>query len=151
MADNKPELPEAFLKRWLKASNEELTDTQIADEFEAFADNLRWSLIKNKLVKQFDLKVEEAEIRAKVQKQIEGYLMQSGMMDPSFINSMVDRMMQDQKQVETAYEECMVDKLHDALEAEITGKDEAVSKEEFEKIVKAAQEAAQAARSPKGE
>ena len=55
------ELPDAFLKRWLKATNEKLTDEELEGGYADFAKNLKWTLIENKLMKEnsIDIKYEE--------------------------------------------------------------------------------------------
>lgn len=58
----KMDLPEEFLKRWLRYSNKEVTDEQIENDFANFADGLKWTLIKEKLIQENELKVEEEEI-----------------------------------------------------------------------------------------
>lgn len=56
-------LPEEFLKRWLLKTNEgKLTPDQIEKEFELLAEDLKWQLIKDKIVKDQDLKVTEEEV-----------------------------------------------------------------------------------------
>ena len=55
------ELPDAFLKRWLKATNDKLTDEELEGGYADFAKNLKWTLIENKLMKEnnIDIKYEE--------------------------------------------------------------------------------------------
>ncbi len=55
------ELPEKFLKRWLKESNSELDDAKIETDFEDFSRDLKWQLIKNHLINQQKLEVSEDE------------------------------------------------------------------------------------------
>jgi trigger factor len=56
-------LPEAFLKRWIKATNEKMTDEQIESDFDNFMVDLRWQLIKDRIVKDNDLQVTEEGVR----------------------------------------------------------------------------------------
>ena len=43
----KVELPDAFMKRWIKASNEkEITDEQLEAEYDGYAKGLKWQLIQ---------------------------------------------------------------------------------------------------------
>ncbi len=56
-----PELPEAFLKRWLRVANKDVTEEQIEKDFDGFLKDLKWQLIKDKLIKENELKVEEEE------------------------------------------------------------------------------------------
>lgn len=55
-------LPEEFLKRWLKYTNRELKDEEIEKDFHNFADGLKWTLIKEQLIQENELKVEEKEV-----------------------------------------------------------------------------------------
>ena len=56
------DLPENFLKRWLLHTNEELTQEQIDKDFDKFVEDLRWQLIKDKIIIDNEIKVEESEI-----------------------------------------------------------------------------------------
>lgn len=56
------ELPEAFLKRWIKATNEKMTDEQIESDFDNFMVDLRWQLIKDKIAKDNELKITEDDV-----------------------------------------------------------------------------------------
>lgn len=58
------ELPDDFLKRWLKVSDNKLSDEQIEKDYHAFARDLRWTLIKNQIAEVADFKVANEEIEA---------------------------------------------------------------------------------------
>jgi trigger factor len=55
------ELPEEFLKRWLKEANKEMTEEQIENNFVNFAKDLRWQLIKNVIIKEHEINVSKEE------------------------------------------------------------------------------------------
>lgn len=55
------ELPEKFLKRWLKETNKELTGEKIEAEFDDFSEDLRWQLIKNAIINKNKIQVSEEE------------------------------------------------------------------------------------------
>lgn len=61
------ELPDEFLKRWLKATNEKLSDEELEGGYADFAKNLKWTLIANKIVvdNQIDIKYDEVFAYAK--------------------------------------------------------------------------------------
>ena len=61
-------LPDGFLKRWLKATNEKLTDEELEGGYNDFATNLKWTLIENKIIKdnKIEIKYEEVFELAKV-------------------------------------------------------------------------------------
>jgi trigger factor len=58
------DLPEAFLKRWIKVTNEKMTDEQIEADFDSFMLDLKWQLIKDKIVKDNELKITEEDVRS---------------------------------------------------------------------------------------
>jgi trigger factor len=57
-------LPDEFLKRWLKATNEKLSDEELAQGYDDFARNLRWTLIENKIIKDNKLEIKYEEVFA---------------------------------------------------------------------------------------
>jgi len=57
------DLPEAFLKRWIKVTNKELSEEQIETEFPHFMLDLKWQLIQDKIVKDNELKITEEDVR----------------------------------------------------------------------------------------
>jgi len=58
------DLPEAFLKRWILATNEKMTPEQIEADFDNFMVDLKWQLIKDKIVKDNSLQITEEDVRA---------------------------------------------------------------------------------------
>lgn len=56
-------LPDAFLKRWIAATNEKpVTPEQIDQDYDQYSKELKWQLIENKIIKQFDIKVSNPEV-----------------------------------------------------------------------------------------
>lgn len=55
-------LPDEFLKRWLKVVNEKLTEEELAQGYEDFAKNLKWTLVENKIVKDNNLEIKYEEV-----------------------------------------------------------------------------------------
>ncbi len=58
----KMQLPDAFLRKWLKATNEKLTDEELADGYKDFATNLKWTLIENKILRDNDIKIDYKDV-----------------------------------------------------------------------------------------
>ncbi|MBD1397801.1 trigger factor [Pontibacter sp. JH31] len=57
------ELPNEFFKRWLQVTNEgRLTAEQIEENFDKYLKELKWSMIKNKVVEEHELKVTNEEV-----------------------------------------------------------------------------------------
>lgn len=65
MADTSVPLPEEFLKRWmlLTSKDENLTREQLDNDFPAFVQDLKWRMIKNKIIGEQKLEATEEEIR----------------------------------------------------------------------------------------
>ena len=58
------ELPDEFLRRWLKATNEKLTDEELAEGYDDFAKNLKWTLIENKIIKDNNIEIKYEDVVA---------------------------------------------------------------------------------------
>ncbi|NEM99735.1 trigger factor [Pontibacter burrus] len=57
------EIPAEFFKRWLQVTNEgRLTTEQIEENFDKYTKELKWSMIKNKIVEENELKVTNEEV-----------------------------------------------------------------------------------------
>ena len=61
-------LPDDFLKRWLKATNEKLSAEELEGGYNDFAQNLKWTLIENKIIagNNIEIKYEEVFELAKI-------------------------------------------------------------------------------------
>ncbi len=129
-------LPDDFLKRWLKESSEKNTEEQIEKGYADFARNLRWSLIKSKLAKKYNVEVKSEDIinhlRLRVQQMLQSY----GLNDPRFINQMVQRLLQDEKEVERTADELLEIKLLEPLKKEFTLEEKVVPLDTFEALIK---------------
>jgi trigger factor len=61
----KKNLPADFLKRWLLKVNEgKFTREQVDKDFDQFAGDLKWQLIKSRITRENDIKITEEELRA---------------------------------------------------------------------------------------
>lgn len=132
---NRFDLPETFLKRWLGTNNEELTAEQIEAEFPAFAENLRWSILRDRLKEQLAIYVSDAALRAAYAAKVRNYF-QAELPD-HIIDSTVDRLMQDEKDVENTRRDLETDILFEAIRAQVTVTEKAVPSEEFHQILDA--------------
>lgn len=63
LAKTKLELPDEFLKRWIKLSNEkEISEEQINEDYANYAKSLKWQLIQGNIFKTNDIKLENEEV-----------------------------------------------------------------------------------------
>jgi trigger factor len=76
------DLPVEFLKRWLVLANEEkFTAEQIEEDFPKFEDDLKWQLIRDRIVKDQEFKVEAEEVMASAKEMALMQFQQYGMMN----------------------------------------------------------------------
>ncbi len=125
--------PAEFLKRWLQTSGEkEKTAEQAEAEFPGFSSQLKWTLISDKLVQDQKLEVSNEELREFMKADIMRYFgtMNLGE-DTRWIESYIDRMMKDEKQVDASYRRLITDKLFNWLEGQVKAKEKTVTPEEL--------------------
>jgi trigger factor len=127
------EFPESFLKRWLEIGTEnQKTKEQVEEEYPKFVNQLKWTLISDKIIKDNNLDVTEEELRNSMKDQIMGYFGQMNLgEDTSWLESYVDRMMKDEKQVDSSYRKLLTDKVFNWLESQVTAEEKETSSEEF--------------------
>jgi len=57
-------LPDEFLKRWLRATNEKLSEDELQGGYNDFAKNLKWTLIENKIMRENNIDIKYDEVFA---------------------------------------------------------------------------------------
>lgn len=76
----KMDLPDEFLKKWLVASNEgKITEEDVEKEYDAYVKDLKWSLIKNKVIEDQEIKVEHPDVIEKTRQLIREQFAHSGL------------------------------------------------------------------------
>ena len=133
LLDTPIQFPEEFLKNWLKRGGEkEKSEEEVETEFPSFKNQLKWTLISDKLIKENNVEVTQEELRENMKKEILQYFGQMKMDgDTSWIESYIDRMMQDEKQVDASYRRLITDKLFSWAEGQVKPHEKEVSGEEL--------------------
>jgi len=65
------DLPDEFLKRWLKATNEKLTEEELTGGYADFAKNLKWTLLENKIIKDNKVEIKYEEVFAAAKQRLD--------------------------------------------------------------------------------
>lgn len=131
---NKVDLPEKFLKRWLAATNKgELSEAQIEDEFPAFAENLRWTIIRDDIKKRYSIEVTDEDIREAFTQKLRSYF--SFEMPAHLLDSTINRMMENKKDVEETQRDIELEKLFTAIRNQVSITEKPVSSAELHEIV----------------
>jgi trigger factor len=130
--------PQDFLKRWIKTqgeSKEVKSDEDVEKEFPSFINQLKWSLITEKLVRENNIEVKPDEVREFAHQQLLGYMgMQAAGEEQQWMRDYIDRMMKDRKYVEDAYNRMQTQKIFEFAETQIQPEEIPVTKEEFVKM-----------------
>ena len=125
--------PDAFLKRFLEIGGEKAkTKEEVEEDFPKFVDQLKWTLISDKIIKDNKLEVSPEELKDSMREEISRYFGQMNLGENvSWLDSYVDRMMKDEKQVDASYRRLITEKLFKWLEAQVTPEEKEISSEEF--------------------
>ena len=131
------DLPVEFLKKWMASTQENLTDEFFeGEEFQNVLKNTRWSLIREALAEQYEVKVEYQDVENMTRGEILRYFNYQIPPYGEMMDSMLEKILSDKKEVNRRFEMLMDQKILENA-AENMGKDmKPVSKEEFEQIVK---------------
>lgn len=132
----KVEFPEAFLKRWLLATNEKMTEEVIEKDFPKMLEELKWQVISDKLVKENEIKVEQSDLLEQAKKTTRSQFAQYGMMNipDDILDSYANEMLKKQESVENLARQAMEDKLLEVVKNAISLQKESISMEDFGKL-----------------
>lgn len=78
-----PSLPDSFLKKWIKISNEKpISDEKLENEYSEYSKGLKWQLIFNNLIESKAISLEQNEIVDRTKQMLAGQYAQYGMPTP---------------------------------------------------------------------
>ncbi len=133
------EFPEAFLKRWLLATNrenEKLDEATLEAEMPRFLEDLKWQLIRNNIIKNNEIKVEEADVIEYAKKAAKMQFMQYGLSnvpDEHLENYAQEMIKQDEQRRQMA-EGAMQDKVIAFIKEAVKVEEKEISRDEFNKL-----------------
>ncbi len=130
-------LPEEFLKRWLVyANNGKVTAEDVEKDFAGFAADFKWQLVRGYLMKKYDFKIEEKDIREAAEAFVTYQYAMYGLSNvpAEMISEAVVNVLQDQRQVERLAEQVEDQKVIAKLKEEITLKSTKISSAKFREL-----------------
>jgi trigger factor len=133
-----PELPEAFLKRWLRVANKDVTEEQIENDFDGFLKDLKWQLIKDKIIKENELKVEEEEAFDFAKQLAQAQYAQYGIpnVPEDQLESFAKMILEKQEEKERVYNKLLEDKVVGVVKDKVSVDEKEVTQEEFTELSK---------------
>ena len=130
------DFPESFLKKWMQTQGEEKkTEEDAEKEFPTFKNQLKWTLITDKIVRENNIEVKPEEIKAFAKQQLFGYMnMPMGGDDQPWVDNYINKMMQDRKYVEDAYNRIQGQKVFEWAETQVKPTEKEIAMEDFVKM-----------------
>jgi len=128
--------PEAFLKRWVLSSNENLTPETLETDFPKMIENLKWQLVKNKLERANDVKVETADIDGYARKMAKAQFAQYGMigMDDEIIANYAKDMMKKEETLRSIMDKVADEKILAVIKEAVKVDNKEITIEDFNKM-----------------
>lgn len=130
------DLPEEFLKKWLMKTNKDITEEQVEKDFEDFLRDLRWQLIRNKIAKENEIKVEEEDMVNEAKEFTRLQFQQYGIFnaDDSQLEPYARQILNKEEDARRIADKVIDDKVINKVKEEIKIDTKKVSTEEFNKL-----------------
>jgi trigger factor len=131
--DTKMEFPQPFLTRWLENGGDKPKTKEEAEaDYPNFQNQLKWTLISDTIIRENKLEVTEADLRTSMKEEVSRYFGNMNMgEDMSWLESYIDRMMKDEKQVDATYRRMITEKLFNWAASQAKPTEKKVTSEEL--------------------
>lgn len=130
------ELPDEFLKRWLKATNEKLSEQELEDGYNDFAKNLKWTLIENRVIKDNNIEVKYEDVfqtaKQRLDAQFRMYSQQA--LDEEQLGQYTVQFLQNKENANKIFEEVKALKVFDYLKTVVTLEKKEIDNNQFKKL-----------------
>lgn len=134
-------LPDEFLKRWLKATNEKLSDEELEGGYNDFAQNLKWTLIENKIIvdNTIEIKYEDVFELAKIRLDQQFRMYSPTAIPEDQLGQYTVQYLQNKENANKIFEEVKALKVFDYIKNVITLDKQDILYTDFSALVSAAQ------------
>ena len=131
------EFSEPLMKRIMKTNNPDKDDKFIEENYEGSIKVLSWQLIRDVLMAQADIKVEQNEIVEAAKSATRAQFAQYGMLNvpEDLVNNYATEMLKKRETVENLADRVLDGKLTDVLKGKVTLEHQAISAEDFGKML----------------
>ena len=131
------DLPKAFLKRWIKVTNVKMTDEQIESDFDNFMLDLKWQLIKDKIVKDNELKITEEDVRTLAKEMALVQFRQYGLTNLTMeqLDNYANHMLKNEDERRKLVSKKQDDIILETIKSKVTLDIKEISNEEFNKLL----------------
>ncbi len=129
-----PELPDSFLKRWIRMTNEKpISAEEIERDYHEYKKGLQWQLIFNELIGSKDIEVEKEEVLERAKSMLAAQYAQYGIPAPADeeLEASALRILAKEDQSRGIYDALYDEKLNAYVKANATVQEKEVSFDEF--------------------
>ena len=133
------EMPDEFLKRFLIERDENVDAQKIDEEYPRAKQQLQWQLIKDRVARQFDVRIEEEDMMRFARFMAANQFAQYGMtnLPEDVIDNYAKKIMADEKYRSDIAQRAHEDKVFAAIKANVTLDEKDVTVDEFNKLFEA--------------
>lgn len=130
------DLPVAFLKRWIVMTNEELTAEKVEAEWSNYEEGFKWELIKNKIVSENEIKVENQEVVDLAKEAALMQFRQYGMFDvkDEYLDQYAGSILENEQERRRFADRKLEEKVFDLIQDKVNLEDKEVDQKEFDAL-----------------
>ena len=135
------DLPDAFLKRWLLATDKNRKAENIDEDFAKMVPDLKWQLIKEQIVKQFDIHVDDTDLLALAKRVAASQFAQYGMtgVPDDVLERYAKEMLSSKESRSRLIDQATEQKIQTAIKESVTLTAKEVTMDKFQKMFEVAE------------
>ena len=128
--------PDAFLKRWVLATNKNITPETLEEDYPKMIADLKWQLIKDKIAKANDIKIEAEDVNGYAKKMAKAQFSQYGMigMDDEILENYAKDILKKEETAKGIIERVVENKVFEAIKGAVKLDTKEISIEDFNKM-----------------
>lgn len=136
-AKHEMDFPTEFLKKYLKETQEDVTDENVEERYEQSLEGLKWTLIVERIQKEYkeETEIKDGEIEAKIKESLGGSMSVNA--NDEMMDQYVNYVMQNEQMARQYVYRLLDDKIFGILEDKVASEIKTVSPAEFETLTKA--------------
>ena len=134
----KVEFPVDFLKRWVLATNEKMTQEELDKDFDKMLNELKWHLAKDQLMKEYKVDVQKEDVEAYAKEIAKMQFMQYGLMhvEDEYLTNYANEFLKNEDQLRGIVERVVENKIDEAVKGIVKVEPKTISQEDFGKLFK---------------
>ncbi len=128
--------PDAFLKRWVSETNENIKAEDLEAQYPMMLEDLKWQLTKNKIATENKVKIEEGDMMGFAKKTAQAQFAQYGMasVPDDMLENYAKEMLKKKESAQQIMDRVLDEKVMDVVKSKIKLDVKKVSVEEFNKL-----------------